>query len=517
MRWFINIVQVVAFVFCTNTLFAQGTMLETPELKSVSIDPATGAVVVRWSNPNDPRITHCEISRTPYGGSNYSFNPIGTAIMPDSVYIDNAVSSINDNRQTYRIRSANATQYSSITSMHITMTLNAIYHSCENEIELRWTPYRQVFINSNGGVTESHEPENTFNTSVKYEVWGYEGSGAFNEASAVKLSNTISEFVDTIRGLTANSNYFLFVKALLPNGDTATTYRIEMPTATRKEPSFMIIDSVISANGNINLYFNIDNTTQLDTFALHRADITNRPIAWFRRNGVPTRYVDGNIQLGLTYNYYLTATRCREIVTQSDTVNNVLLNASSSGGSVILRWSAFTNKSGITYRLVRTSPAPVASQIFIDQYVYSDDVQSLLEDGNFEYCYHIVAEDGVSLARSETKCITLEPMITMPDAIDPLSSITNPNTGRSRNQFGPVLSFRDDKYRFTLEIFNKAGVRLFKSNKEFNDGLSPFHYWDGKHNNKNVREDVYIYTLKFEFKDRKPFVQNGTVTVVYGK
>jgi hypothetical protein len=397
--------------------------------------------------------------------------------------------------------------------MHVTMMVKALYNACKDEIELRWTLYKQIFIDSNGNMIEPHSPEDEFNKNIKYEIWGYNGIGAFVESNAIKLKETTDIGIDTLRNITANSTYYLYIKALLPNNDTSTTYRLEIETINRKEPQYINIDSVISANGRVELYFNVDKTTELDTFALYRSDI-ERPLQWYRGE-IPNRYVDQDIQLGLSYDYYLAAFRCSKIVKQSDTVNNIPLILNRAGQSIQLKWAKFTTKPS-AYEIRRIEPDPITYPAMNDLYTYIDDIRLLLENGSFNYCYSLKADNTQSIARSDIQCITIDPVVNMPDAINPLSEITNSKTGISRNRFGPILSFADDKYRFTLDIFNKAGIRLFTSNKEFEQELSIiFHYWDGRYNNDYVKEDVYIYSIKFEFKNRKPFIQNGTVTVIY--
>lgn len=509
MRRIISIALVIIALTGTKAL-AQN--LSMPDLSSVSINPETGAVEIRWNNSNDPNITFTEVSRQPFYGGVYSFNPIASLPLPASSYTDNGVSQINNNIQTYRIRSSNPTQTSQNTSMHITMRANASYNACKNEIYVGWTSYKQYFIDAFGRIVEPHEPEETFNKAVKYEVWGYEGTGNFTEALATKLGNLTSANVDTLRNVTSNSNYFLFVKALLPNNNIATSYHLPISTLTRKEPDYMVIDSVITSKGSIHLYFNIDPTTQLDTFALYRNDI-NKPISWFWQR--PQSYVDSDVQLGLNYNYSLAVYRCGRMIKQSDTVNNIILHVNSVGQSTSLKWTDFTNLSSL-YSVTRIEPQP-STVIYsaYDIFKLTDNVQSLLEDGNFEYCYSVKANNGKSIARSEKQCVTLQPIITMPDAINPESNIMNSITGRRRNQFGPVLAFKDNRYRFTLEIFNRAGVRLFRGEKQFEDALSTQHFWDGRYNNSYVKEDIYIYSLKFQFKNSDSFIQNGTVAVVY--
>jgi hypothetical protein len=110
----------------------------------------------------------------------------------------------------------------------------------------------------------------------------------------------------------------------------------------------------------------------------------------------------------------------------------------------------------------------------------------------------------------------------MPEAIDPTSDIINPkdykcNTDRMnyRRLFGPVMDLDDGAYKLQIEIFDRSGIRLFSSKKDFNSPLQKeYHYWDGKYKGKYVKPGVYIYCVNIDFLEATPVTMRGSVTVV---
>ncbi|MDR2562430.1 MAG: hypothetical protein LBC98_00640, partial [Prevotellaceae bacterium] len=79
-------IAVALLLVCMN-LAAQGP--STPDFRSLSIDPSTGRVVLKWRSPRpEQSVTQHEVSRKPYTSPNYSFENPATALvpMPDTTY-----------------------------------------------------------------------------------------------------------------------------------------------------------------------------------------------------------------------------------------------------------------------------------------------------------------------------------------------------------------------------------------------------------------------------------------------
>ena len=525
----------IAILLSVCFLTSRAQEPSVPNLTAVSIDPATGRCVVRWStpNPSDNVVRH-EISRLPFSNESFYFvdPPTGTAYAPDTVFTE-SVGNIETDRQMYRIRSVNGiNNVSPITDAHVTMILGGTYDPCNNEFKLNWTKYRRYYIdNSTGRIDESDSDAKKFNDAVEYEIWGHNGS-TFDPERSVKLSprlgnNDNTDFI--VSDPAVNTNYFLFVKAVLPSKDTASSNLIKISTENKKLPEKFVIDSVISSGGNIYLHFNVDRTAETDTFALRRSDITNRPVRWFNKlSDLPETYEDREISLGQVYTYTLQTYLCGKPVKTADSVSNLLLNAVPRGQNAELKWTRFIGKeSEVIYTLYRTAPdEPRIIYRGTDLSFTDAGVPDYICSGPKRFCYQVTAFNGETTARSETACLTVEPVITMPDAIDPKSeTFSTPDCSCRfgcryyRNRFGPILDINDNYFELTMEIFNRAGTRLFGVKKGFNAVIDPaLHYWDGTFKGEYVPEGVYVYSIKIDFADHgKSYSDRGTVTVVYRK
>ena len=506
----------------------------TPDFRSLGIDPSTGKVVLKWRSPKpEQQIRLHEISRKPYTSPTYSFeNPATAGVpMPDTTY-EETVPNIESQRQTYRIRAKNDIDVSGITDAYLTMQFSGTYNPCLNQMNLRWTEYKRFSINTvTGQIDETDEPANKFNLNVEYEVWGHAGD-AFDPTKAERLTIKGKQSQDIMLPdprmnyqLNTDTTYQLFVKAFLPDGDTATSHLFVISTENRRLPSIFNIDSIISRRSVLFLYFNVDRRTELDTFALYRSDIPYRPVRWFYRADEVTGYEDRDVSPGQIYNYSLVAFRCGKRVLVSDTASNIRVYATPYGQKAKLIWTGAGDDA--VYTLTRTSPLHVVFSGSDSVYIDDSSADSLCF-GPKTFCYCIEARTTTggghgTYSRSDTSCITLEQMITLPDAIDPKSTVVKTHSCNctadctfARSLFGPVMDMDERSYRLIVEIFDRAGLRLFGTRKQFADPLvKSFHYWDGRYNGEYVPAGAYVYSVRIEFRNRPPILLRGTVTVVY--
>jgi hypothetical protein len=505
------------------TICLYGQELSTPDFTSLSVDPVTGKVVLKWRTPNDAEgvLLH-EISRKPYTSANYFFDNTATVSVPDTTYSE-TVPDLDRQQQGYRLRSKNDLNVSPITDMHVTIRFSGEYSECTNTISLRWTEYRRFAIDQNGQIDLQNQQATAFNNAIEYEVWGHHGD-SFNVSAVEKLSDRNRQTIDvTLENLTVNTTYFMYVKAFLPDGDTATSHRIAIQTSGKRFPDVMNIDTVSSENGMINLHINLDKTTDIDTFAIYRTDM-RIPLAWFySATDVPAKFTDRSASIGQVYKYNLVGFLCGKPMLKSDTVSNILLYATPLSLNTEIRWTEFFNQSNTpVYTLHITSPSkqtlnPGNSLYFLDRSTYE-----YVCDGPKTFCYVMTASTGKSHARSPEACASLNSMITVPEAIDPTSDISeqkncecNTNCVNSRRLFGPIMDLNDVAYRLKMEIFDKSGIRLFSSTKDFNSSLDKeVHYWNGRYKGQYVKPGVYIYYVCVEFLEGAPVTMRGSVTVV---
>lgn len=513
---------VLVATFALLAAAANGQTPPMPEIRSLSVDPTTGAVILRWEPAAaSDNVTAFEIAEILYTNANYFFHPGALLPRHDSVY----VKPHNDaamQRYGYRMRSVNDLNTSPITDMHVTMQFSGVYNQCDNLLDLRWTEYRRYAINEYGQIHVNDPTSIAYNNAIEYEIWGHHGE-RFDIDSAVKLSERGKMYNHLLENVERDTKYFLFVKAFLPTGDTATSHGIEINITNKRLPSVMNIDSVVSDQGMIHLYLNVDKNTGIDTFAIYRSD-SRIPLSWFYSAAdIPARFTDRTAFIGQVYKYCIAGFTCGRRIVESDTASNIILYATPYNLSTEIRWTEFFNQSrSVVYTLTRTVPvelglAPGNGLHYIDESTFE-----FVCSGPQRFCYVMRAATATSAARSEEACVSLNSMITLPEAIDPLSEISvtkscNCNTDcvNYRRLFGPVTDLNDDAYRMEMEIFDKSGVKLFSSRKNFNEPLQKdIHYWDGKYKNRIVRPGVYVYYVKLEFANALPFTTRGSVIVV---
>ena len=510
-------------ILCFFSAIQLQGQLSVPQFSSLSVDPVTNEVVVKWQAPNTAEnIVSHDISRKPYSSPDYFFVPTATVPMPTTVYRE-TLPNIQTQRQGYRIRSKSNLDTSPITDMHITMQLSAEYNQCNNTISVRWTTYRRFRIDENGQIDAMDLAAKQFNDAIEYEIWGHEGT-AFNIASAQKLTDKSKNNSDIVlENLITDTKYHLYINALLPNGDTATSHLVSVATENVKFPSVFNIDSVISRMGMVDLHLNIDRTTEIDTFIIYRSD-TRFPLQWYYSpNDIPNVYTDQTATIGQVYRYNIVGRLCGNDVLKSDTVSNILMYATPNNLEAEIRWTEFFNESHIpTYTLHRTLPSPTTLLPGDNLFYVDQSTHNYVCDGPQKFCYFMTANTGSSFARSEESCVSLSTVVSMPEAIDPMSNISssnncncNTNCTNYRRLFGPIVDINESAYKFEMEIFDRSGTRLFSSKKDFNDSLDKeILYWDGKYKNQYVKPGVYVYFLKMNFLNGEPMTLRGTVTVV---
>ncbi|MDR2382724.1 MAG: gliding motility-associated C-terminal domain-containing protein [Prevotellaceae bacterium] len=518
MKRYIFFVMSMFLTTCLN-----GQELSTPNFTSLSVDPVTGKVVLKWRTPEaSENVLSHEISRKPYTSANYFFDNIATVPLPDTTYSE-LVPDLDKQQQAYRIRSKNNTETSPITDMHITMRFSGDYSSCANTINLRWTEYRRYAIDQDGQINQQNLQATAFNNAIEYEVWGHHGN-SFDISAAEKLVDKSRQNSNVLlENLTANTTYFMYVKAFLPNGDTATSHRIDVFTSGKRFPEVMNIDTVASEMGMISLYINLDKTTDIDTFAIYRAD-TRIPLAWFYSAAdVPSKFTDRTAAIGQVYKYNIVGVLCGQRMLISDTVSNILFYATPLSLNTEIRWTEFFNQSYTPeYTLHRISPVPKIIYPGNSLYFLDESTNEYVCSGPKTFCYVMTAKTEKSYARSPEACVSLSSTITMPEAIDPTSEISvtkncecNTDCTNYRRLFGPVMDLNNEAYKLEIEIFDRSGIRLFSSKKDFGSSLhKEYHYWDGKYKGSYVKPGVYVYYANVEFLEGSPVTMRGSVTVV---
>ncbi len=211
------------------------------------------------------------------------------------------------------------------------------------------------------------------------------------------------------------------------------------------------------------------------------------------------------------YSYILTITdQCGQPLAQSDTAHNIVATATPDAQtSNIIAWNPPTNSTTPNHttqiaRKIDDGDWQDITQVsgFYDD--YQDMLANIIADenlyeGRFYYRIAITTPDGKTM-RSNTACLQRDPIIYIPNAL-------NPNSDRQDNRtFRPRADFLLD---YHMTIYDKRGALIFQSD-DLNTG------WDGyDRSSKLCHRDTYVYHITYKTSSGKQISKSGMVNLLY--
>jgi len=396
-----------------------------------------------------------------------------------------------------------------ITHQHAQPVITDIdFDPCTYEAEIRWTPY-----------------VGWGDANTEYAVLIDVG----NTGTYTRIAEQLSATSYIWHNAPTRENLSVMVQAVDKRDHTAIsnskpeTAFFDFP----RIPGYMFMRELIDNEGSHTLSLEIDPITELTAFELQRA-VSDGAFSAVHNFSDKTlsNYTDA-AGAGL-FRYRIAAKNaCGNIVCTSNEIVNIRLTIVQDGNSRHLQWKhAELIPSTILYTLDRQQPNPANLLLNSAATTYSDPIVINSSENSLQFCYIIsgtIWEEmdtgwplAIAITTSES-CVYYRPTVTMPDAIDPLSTIVNPQTGRARNQFGPVINAHPQTYSYRLTILNRNGAVVADIVK--NSGDNPLDKsWNGcLRNGDRSPEEVYTYHLSVEFESGEQHIMTGTVAVVYSK
>ncbi len=279
------------------------------------------------------------------------------------------------------------------------------------------------------------------------------------------------------------------------------------------KPEYLTIRAIDYKEEEAQLSFKIDPATELNRFELQRTAGADFSTVYTFSDKSLTSYTDR--PPGGAQQYRLVAvSACGQAVKQGDTLSLIALSLVQEGSQWALRWES-VNTGSILYDLDRVRPdaerllAGSGETSFADKVDY--DIDSL------QFCYTVGGRTGNGRESRSQQCAWYAPKVSMPDAVDPAGTERNVQTGRARNQFGPVVAADPKTYSYHLNIINRNAAVVADIYKEKDeDPLAPGKSWDGRlKNGQPAPDDVYSYRLTVRFDGGGQQVMTGIVTVMY--
>lgn len=485
MRNYLILIATFFSIFCAqNPIKAQSTL----NLKNVSVINEQGHVRISWEYTGTDTL---EIFRDSIGTGTL----VSLAIVPDppitSSYVD-LTADAHVQPRSYRIQSIETSQ--DITDNVSTFYLTHEYDSCLRQINLSWddldedavqftpnmwTPSQFVInIEEDGNLrTETVNANNQEilitdlqeNTNYKFTI-----ETSWQETSETSLSNPINLFTempqspDNIRAISASANgENTDLKFLVASNSELDTYKLL--TSTSRDGTYDTLQTINSAASYI--------------YATHENSNPDSEVNFYKLVAI---------------------NQCGYETTNSDIINNIVLQAENNDYENSLTWNTFLEGSlkSVTYEIYRIvqDQQPELIRSFANHNDFTDNVEALQNYSQFCYFIRATAEGASEYSQSNIACAYLNPTVYIPEAFTPNGDGTN-------DLFQPVFTFIPTDYE--MRIYNRWGNVVF----ETSNYTEP---WDGKEPNGNsARTGSYIYIIKIETPNNQIIEKRGNITVVY--
>lgn len=222
-------------------------------------------------------------------------------------------------------------------------------------------------------------------------------------------------------------------------------------------------------------------------------------------------YTDQDASPDSSYSYILAVNdKCGHRLSQSDSVHNVVATVSEEQGNAnLISWTSMQRIEGgiVSNAIFRSIDNGDFEQITeVGKYYndHQDYLSNMIADektyeGRFCYYVQITCQNG-DIIRSNTACIQRDPIIYIPNALNPKSDIQDNRTFRPRADF--LLDYH-------LTIYDKRGAIIYHSD-DINAG------WDGyDRSSKLCNRDTYMYHITYKTSSGKQESKSGMVNLLY--
>ncbi|MDR1225373.1 MAG: gliding motility-associated C-terminal domain-containing protein [Prevotellaceae bacterium] len=514
MKALAKISVLAACVFAMRTAGAQYAVVG-PALQSVSINPATQKYEVKFKpSPSDPAlIDGYFILKYRNDGLNITMSDtMATLSNATAVFTDTAQACCTPQAYTVQVHTQQTAEpwndpYRSMQQREPSVD------SCKLQVALSWSPFQKLDKYDDGRFA----PIPSFANHVTYHIFGYAGSHNFSMDSVQYLgtSNYDTAFVAPI--VKEKLYHHFYIAAVYNNNqDTSTSNLQSVYVNLPLRPKYIGIDSVIGRPAATLVGYTIDTQTEYNRFVLEKADGSGTffTVQEFSDKLSHTA-LDNALQNQQPAIYRIAAINsCGTTATSSPQISTLVPSISSNGAVNNITWNgiSYQDFDAQQYKVYRTAPSEYAGLVDSTNSLFTADDLSVLpsEILGQAICYEVeatvfdTAGNIICLVRSADVCNSTEPVLYMPNAIQPSNNLTiNTQTGKSRNLFEPVSAF---DFTYTLTIYDRWG-------KEIYSGTTP---WNGKINNTGeyVREGAYFYYLKALFSNGSVVEKKGNVMVV---
>lgn len=353
---------------------------------------------------------------------------------------------------------------------------------------LNWTPY------------------NAWDTVGRYAIYRAKVGGDFKEIA--RIQHPDSNYVDVE---VCNQQYFYQITTVHPTEEHIVQSNTFFFDPKYERPADTIELHLVTVDRN-NIHLNWGGETKLNvnSYFVDRYDTLSGWVSNYHETQ-DTFFVDKGVEINtLSYKYRIWYTDfCNNASVSGNVGKSILLEAQSNREDFIFTWNGYRHwKEGVlSYVLEKTNDT---TNVFEEVKVmdstarrFVDEKKAIRSDSSF-----FVRVKAISAAippdtsYSNIIKVAPEPLIFIPNAF-------SPNGDGVNEEFKPdgIAFLRDSTDEFILEIYNRWGQRVFRTNR-FQDT------WDGTFNGGKCQEGVYIYHLQLRGVNRVYYSYRGSFVLI---
>lgn len=394
----------------------------------------------------------------------------------------------------------NTIVYSNMSDFHKTVFVEIKFDECKKQNIISWNNYKGWDIK-------------------KYEIFIKN-----NQSNNYQLLETTTDSTFIHQNILPNQSYTYYIKAIsFTENIFSNSNEAEIFTKSAVAPKLLYADyATVNEQNKIELKFSTENDNDMKKYKLLKSNSpTNNfdTLYVFENNSNEFSYED-SVDIHTNYTYKLVAFDfCENKISESNLAQNIVLNANLSNENNLIKnelnwnlynfWQNGTEQYNIyrssdnsDFELIKTFTKETSFADELSDFIYS---QNTTYESKGQFCYYIEAvennfNDKKNTSKSNIECIIQEPIIFIPNAFNPKSSI-------SENRiFKPKISFLDN---YLLIIYNRWGAKIYQTNS-IHEG------WDGTINGgKLAQKGTYTYYIKYTNEGSQKVEKTGFVNLIY--
>ncbi|MFW5820343.1 MAG: gliding motility-associated C-terminal domain-containing protein [Bacteroidota bacterium] len=482
------------FLVISNSTGAQDIIPpERPMITHVSVDTSTENTLIYWTESTSSDVKWY-----------YLYYEIMTVNGPEGVKLDSVPpgnsfyvhpGNAGTESMVYSISAIDSAGNESVRTpgFHSTVHTTLEYDSCNNAINISWTPYIGWGNNITG-----------------YQIYSRRAGEAYGQPQGVSKNDSSFRFENILR----NTSYFFYVEALkndtlysLSNLAGKYTYMPGPPDL------FNLISVDVIGDNSVQINYEFTDTSNINDFRLMRsinktADFISVQSEYDVNEG-ENFFIDTIITGTEKFYYKIGALNsCDQIIKESNIGTNILLKGENMANRNELEWSIYEEwETGVSeYQVIRYNQNGNSEVIFTsgpDVSFFDHNLQEIYGTG-FDgiITYRVIAkQNGEDVyAQSNLLSIDMSGEITVPNAFTPN------NDGRN-DIFKPFFTLLPED--FLMVIYDRYGIVVHKTE-------DPEEGWNGQVNGGSMAtEGVYVYHIQYTTHTGLSIEKTGHLTVFY--